>query len=129
MRGRHKIESGGINLNDLHKLAKTNPEYTQLYAGLTAIDAHIKQWVLGEIVNSADPSVYYIKTELMAQCYNLMLFNSERQATVGVSWPLAEFLQKCQNKSIESEVVKSTLKILDKFQEPNIKPEQIYWIY
>lgn len=128
MRGRHKVESGGINLNKLQKLAKTNPKYTQLYIGLATIDTQIKQWVTDEILNSADSNVYYIKTELMNQCYNLMLFNSERQATVGVSWPLAWFLQRCQDKSIEGEITKAVHKIINKFGEKNIKADKIYWV-
>ena len=127
MRGRH-VDTGGINLNQLAELAKSNPQYTQLYRGLAVIDNQVKQWVTGEIVNSADASIYFIKTELMSQCYNLMLFNSERQATVGVSWPLADFLRKCTDKSIEKDVITATNKIIDRFGESNIRPEHIYWI-
>lgn len=128
MRGRH-IDSGGINLNQLSELAKVNPQYTQLYLGLQKIDTQIKEWVKEEIINSSNPDIYYIKTELMSQCFNIMLYNSERQVTVGVSWPLAEFLEMCSNKTIQSQVISSTLKMLIKFNEKKIKKDKIYWIY
>ena len=119
-----------LNLNQLSELARTNPKYAKMFAGLAQIDNHIKKFVEDIICNTTDPSVYYIKTELMAQCYTLYLFNSERQATVGVSWPLADFLKKCEDKTIEYDINVKVQKIITKFGEPGISTgERINWIY
>ena len=63
--------SDGINLNSLAQLAKTNPRYAKMFAGLAQIDNFIKDFVKDIICNITDDSVYYIKTELMSQCYTL----------------------------------------------------------
>ena len=127
-----KIKQGieAINLNQLAALAKVNPKYTKMFAGLAQIDNLIKKFVEDIICNQADPSVYYIKTELMAQCYTLYLYNSEREATVGVSWPLADFLNKCENKTIEYDVVSKTKQMIDKFGQNGLSTgDKINWIY
>lgn len=122
--------SDGINLNSLAQLAKTNPKYAKLFAGLAQIDNSIKDFVKDIICNIADDKVYYVKTELMSQCYTLYLFNSERQATVGVSWPLADFLEKCENKKIEYDVNLKVRKMVLKFNEKDLPSgDKIIWIY
>lgn len=122
--------SDAINLNSLAQLAETNPKYAKMFAGLAQIDNFIKDFVKEVVCEVADDSIYYIKTELMAQCYTLYLFNAERQATVGVSWPLADFLQKCENKQIEYDVNAKVRKMIDKFSESNLPTNgKIIWIY
>lgn len=121
--------NNGINLNQLEQLAKQNPKYTQMFAGLAKIDNTIKKFVEDIVCNQVDPSAYYIKTELMSQCYNLYLFNSERQATVGVSWPLIDFLQKCENKTIEYEINTKVIQMINKFGKSNLDTgDKINWI-
>lgn len=125
-----KKKSDTLNLNQLSELARTNPKYAKMFAGLAQIDNYIKKFVEDIICNQADASVYYIKTELMAQCYTLYLYNSERQATIGVSWPLADFLQKCENKTIEYDVNAKVRQMIIKFGESGISTgERINWIY
>lgn len=119
-----------LNLNQLSELARTNPKYAKMFAGLAQIDNYIKKFVEDIVCNDADPSVYYIKTELMAQCYTLYLFNSERQATIGVSWPLADFLVKCENKTIEFDINAKVRQIIKKFGEAGLSTgDKINWIY
>lgn len=123
-------KSDTLNLNDLSKLAQSNPKYAKMFAGLAQIDNHIKKFVEDIICNEADPSIYFIKTELMAQCYTLYLFNSERQATIGVSWPLADFLKKCENKSIEYDINVKIRQMITKFGELGLSTgDRINWIY
>lgn len=126
----NKIEAG-LNLNDLYKLAKKDPKYTQLYAGLFQIDKQIKNMVTDTIVNLVDnPDIYYSKTLLLNQCYNLYLYNVERQATAGVSWAMADFLLKCENKTIQDDIKDKVAKMLRKFGEANIKVgDDINWVY
>lgn len=119
-----------INLNQLSAMAKTNPRYAKMFTGLAQIDNYIKKFVEDIICNQVDPSIYYIKTELMAQCYTLYLYNAERQATVGVSWPLADFLQKCEDKSIEFDVNSKVIQMISKFGESGLSTgDRINWIY
>lgn len=119
-----------INLNQLSTMAKENPRYAKMFAGLAQIDNTIKKFVEDIICNQTDPSVYYIKTELMAQCYTLYLYNAERQATIGVSWPLADFLIKCENKTIEFDVNTKVTQIINKFGEAGLSTgDKINWIY
>ena len=80
------------------------------------------------ITNYADPSVYFIKTELLNQCYNLYLFNSEHNVTIGHSWIFEDFLQKCQTKMIEKDVEKAVLKMIDKFNNEKLSEKKINWI-
>lgn len=119
-----------INLNNLAQLAKANPKYAQMFAGLAQIDNFVKDFVKDIVKNTTDDSVYYIKTELMNQCYTLYLFNTERQATVGVSWTLADFLQKCEDKSIEYDMNIKVKKMIEKFGKAGLSTgEKINWIY
>ena len=126
-------ESGiytGINLNDLARLAKANPTYATMLKGLYQIDIQIKQFVADEMERHVDSSQYFIKTELMNQCYNLYLYYSERDAMVGVSWTLTDFLVSCENKTIEDDVKEKVRKMLKKFQEKKIMTgERPNWIY
>ena len=123
-------KSDTINLNQLSTLAKENPRYAKMFAGLAQIDNMIKKFVEDIICNQTDPAIYYIKTELMAQCYTLYLYNSERQATIGVSWPLADFLIKCENKSIEFDVNTKVTQMINKFGESGLSTgDKINWIY
>lgn len=125
-----KIDTG-LNLNDLYKLAKKDPKYTNLYAGLFQIDRQIKNMVSDTIVNLVDdPDMYYSKTLLLNQCYNLYLYNIERQATVGVSWTMADFLLKCENKTIQDDIKDKVTRMVRKFGEANIESgEKINWVY
>jgi hypothetical protein len=125
-----KIDTG-LNLNDLYKLAKKDPKYTNLYAGLFQIDRQIKNMVSDTIVNLVDdPDMYYSKTLLLNQCYNLYLYNVERQATVGVSWTMADFLLKCENKTIQDDIRDKVTRMVRKFGEANIESgEKINWVY
>jgi len=119
-----------LNLNQLSQLAKNNPRYAKMFAGLAQIDNYIKKFVEDIVCSQADPSVYYIKTELMAQCYTLYLYNSERQATVGVSWPLVDFLKKCEDRTIEYDINLKVRQMIVKFGESGISTgERINWIY
>ena len=86
----------GINLNDLGQLAKANPKYATLFGELAGVDQVIKNFATDTIINYADPNVYYIKTELLNQCYNLYLYNAERNITIGKGWLFDDFLKKCQ---------------------------------
>lgn len=120
----------GINLNQLSELAKTNPRYTKMFAGLAQIDKIIKNLVEDIIITSQDTKKYYVKTELMSQCYTLYLFNTERQATVGVSWPLVDFLNKCESKSIEADVQIKVQKMILKFDVKGLSTgDKINWVY
>lgn len=119
-----------LNLNQLSSLAKTNPKYAKMFAGLAQIDNYIKKFVEDIVCNQTDPDIYYIKTELMAQCYTLYLYNTERQATVGVSWPLADFLKKCEDKSIEIDINAKVTQMIGKFGEAGLSVgDRINWIY
>ena len=118
-----------INLEDLYKLAQANPKYSKMLQGLYSIDVIIKNFVSNTIDENDDSSLYYIKTELMSQCYNLYLYSIERQAIVGVTWELTDFLTKCETKLIEADVEKKTLKMLNKFQQQKLMlGERINWV-
>lgn len=128
-RGRPPKPIPGINLNQLSELARTNPEYARMFAGLAQIDNKIKDFVKDIVCQIANADVYYIKTELMAQCYTLYLYNVEQAVTVGASWPLANFLEMCENKSIEMEINTKVRQMILKFGEKNLPTDKIIWIY
>jgi len=119
----------GINLNDLNVLAKTNPKYATLFGELAGIDQLIKNFANDTITNYADPNVYYIKTELLNQCYNLYLYNTERNATIGRSWLFEDFLTKCQSKMIESDIETAVLDMINKFDNDlKLSEDKINWL-
>jgi len=119
----------GINLNDLNKLATANPKYAALLGELAGIDKLIKQFASDTVTNYADPNVYFIKTELLNQCYNLYLYNAERNVTVGKSWLFDDFLNKCQSKMIENEIENAVLNIIDKVNnDSKLNETKINWI-
>lgn len=120
----------GINLNQLSEMAKTNPRYTKIFAGLAQIDGIIKKHVEEIVAATEDTAKFYIKTELMAQCYTLYLFNAEKQATVGVSWSLADFLDKCDKKLIGDDVRFKVEKMIARFDNKGLSTgEKINWVY
>ncbi len=120
----------GINLNQLSEMAKTNPRYTKIFAGLAQIDGIIKNHVEEIVAATEDTAKFYVKTELMAQCYTLYLFNAEKQATVGVSWPLADFLDKCDKKLIGDDVRFKVEKMIARFDNKGLSTgEKINWVY
>ena len=122
-------ESMGINLNDLGALAKANPRYASLLGELAGIDQLIKNFATDTITNHADPNVYYIKTELLNQCYNIYLYNSERNITIGKSWLFDDFLQKCQTKMIEKDIEKTILSMINSFNnDMKLYENKINWI-
>ena len=119
----------GINLNDLGELAKANPKYATLFGEIAGVDKVIKQFATDTVTNYADPSVYYIKTELLNQCYNLYLYNSERNITIGKGWLFEDFLQKCQSKMIEKDIEKTIISMIDKFNnDTKLNGNKINWI-
>lgn len=128
MARRQQENNGAINLNDLADMARKNPKYATMLAGLAKIDALIKKYVEDIVSDHDDYTKYYIKTELMAQCYALYLFNTERNATVGTNWPLVDFLKMCEDKHIEYEVQSKVIRMLAKFGEASIDTENINWI-
>ena len=118
----------GINLNDLYLLAKNNPKYSKLLGEIAGIDKVIKGFAEDTIINYADPKVYYIKTELLNNCYNFYLFNSEVSATIGKSWLFNDFLSKCETKMIEKEIIESTTKMINMFNNQKLSESKINWI-
>lgn len=119
----------GINLNQLAELAKVNPRYTRIFAGLAEIDSIIKKLVEDIVSSTEDTNKYYVKTELMSQCYTLYLFNAERQATVGTSWPLADFLVKCEKKTIDMDVRIKVQTMIKRFDVKGLSTgDKINWV-
>lgn len=119
----------GINLNDLGKLAKANPKYATLFGQIAGVDKVIKTFASDTITNYADPDVYYIKTELLNQCYNLYLYNKERNITIGKGWLFDDFLKKCQSKMIEKEVENAVLNMINKFNnDTKLTENKIHWL-
>ena len=119
----------GINLNELGTLAKANPKYATLLGELAGIDQFIKNFATDTITNYDESYRYYIKTELLNQCYNLYLYNSERNITIGKSWLFDDFLNKCQSKMIEKDVEKTVLSMIYKFKnDTKLNENKINWI-
>lgn len=119
--------NNAINLADLSKLVRKNPQYTKMFSGLAQIDNHVKKFIEDIVCNQTDGSVYYIKTELSGHCYNLYLYNVETRATVGVGWTLVEFLEKCEHKTLELELNLKVSSMLQKFNT-KLDPNKIHWI-
>lgn len=119
--------NNAINLADLSKLVRKNPQYTKMFSGLAQIDNYVKKFIEDIVCNQTDGSVYYIKTELSGHCYNLYLYHAETRATVGATWPLVEFLEKCERKTLELELNLKVSSMLQKFNT-KLDPNQIHWI-
>lgn len=123
------LQNNAIDTADLEKLAKSNPQYTKLFLSLTQIDAFVKLVCKDVVCNIADPDVYSIKTELTAASYSLYLFNAERNAIVGTTWPIGSFLAMCQSRTIELDVKTQTNKILDRFGDANLETgTKVNWV-
>lgn len=121
--------SAAINLSQLSVLAKKNPKYARMFAGLAQIDNSIKKFVEDIVCNQVgDSSIYYIKTELASQCYNLYLYNVERHVTIGMSWLLVEFLQRCEDKTIEYEMNDKVTRMIKMFDKKNLSTSETNWL-
>lgn len=119
----------GINMNDLHELAKSSPKHAQLLLGLSQIDASVKRQARETIEAKAnEPGDYYIKTELFNHCYNMYLYNKSVNATVGTTWTLTDLLTQCSNKTMLWSVESITLKAIEKLGEKKLKSTKTYWI-
>lgn len=121
----------GMSLTDLLELAKHSEQHKQLFYGLALVDKTmqdlVKNIMLSEIQEDIDE--YYIKTDIMNQCYSLYVFNKVRQITIGVSWTLADFLLLCSNKQINIEIELKVKQIIKKFNEKGLSVGRINWIY
>ena len=121
--------SSAINLSQLSELARKNPKYARMFAGLAQIDNSIKKFIENIVCNQVDDSsIYYIKTELESQCYNLYLFNTERKVTVGMSWLLVDFLQKCEDKTIEYEMNDKVPRMIQMFGKKDLNTNKVNWL-
>lgn len=123
------VQNSGINLGQLENLVKANPQYTKMFTALAQVDNTIKKFAEDIVCNKVDSSLYYLKTEIDAQCYSLYLYNQERNATVGVSWPLVDFLQMCRDKRMEVEMNTKITKMLLRFEDTNLDTANTNWIY
>ena len=120
----------GINMDDIPKVIKSAPQYTQLLLGFTEIDKFVKN-VVKDMIEShtSNSDAYYIKTELKATSYTLFLFNSELQTTVATTWPIGSFLQQCEAKTISFDVENRTIRMIKALD--NVQDEsngEILWI-
>ena len=119
----------GMTLNDLIELSKKDTKYKSLFTGLAMIDKTMQQFIKDIIADSVtNIDEYYIKTEIMNQCYSVYLFNISQNATVGFSWPMADFLSMCTNKKLELETNIKIKKALLKFQEKGLSSNKTNWI-
>ena len=119
----------GLTLNDLMELAKQNTQYKSLFTGLAMIDQTMQKFIKDIIEDSViNIDEYYIKTEIMNQCYSVLIYNSNHNATVGFSWPMADFLSMCSGKKLEVETNTKIKKTLLKFQEKGLSTTNINWI-
>ncbi len=122
--------SGAINTTELQKLAQKYPQYTQLLLAFAKIDGYIKgavESIVSGVID--DPFVYYIKTELSACLYTLYLFNAERNAIAGYTWPLTTFLALCQSKTIDIDVQNRVDEMLKVFDKADIRTgNDVNWI-
>lgn len=119
----------GMSLMDLVELSKTSPEHKNLYMGLAMIDNTTNNFVK-EIVKSLvnDVDHYYVKTEIQNQCYSVMLYNTDRAATVGYSWPMATFLKMCSEQTLEMEMNIRVKQMIDKFDDKKLSTSKINWV-
>lgn len=123
-----RIDKAGVSLNDLPELAKKNPKYTNIYVGLYQIDNLVKTMVRDTVeAHAGNPSAYYIKTTLCDNCYLLEIYNSEAAYTIGTTWNMADFLEKCSDGRIELDVKTKTKRIIDGFSS-NINHTKTIWI-
>lgn len=125
-----EVSTNGLNTNLLAQAAQKHPRFTKLFAGLSKLDDFVKQVAEETINNNAgNPSAYYIKTEISAQCYSLYLYNTERQATIGTIWPIGDFLTQCETKSIEFDTRTRVKKMIREFGERTLDTGgKVHWI-
>ena len=119
----------GMTLNDLIELSKKDTKYKSLFTGLAMIDQTMQNFIKDIIKDSvSNIDDYYIKTEIMNQCYSVYVFSIAHNATVGFSWPMADFLTMCAGKNLELETNTKIKKVLLKFQEKGLSPNKTNWI-
>lgn len=119
----------GMTLNDLIELSKKDSKYKSLFTGLAIIDKTMQNFIKDIIKDSvSNPDDYYLKTEIMNQCYSVYIFSISYNATVGFSWPMADFLTMCTNKNLELEANTKIKKVLLKFQEKGLSTTKTNWI-
>jgi hypothetical protein len=119
----------GMTLNDLIELSKKDTKYKSLFTGLAMIDQTMQNFIKDIIKDSVtNIDEYYIKTEIMNQCYSVYVFNTSQNVTVGFSWPMADFLSMCANKKLELETNTKIKKVLLKFKEKGLSTNKTNWI-
>ena len=120
----------GISLNDLLTLAKQDPKYKNLFTGLAMIDKTMQSFIKDIIKDSVNNiEDYYVKTEIMNQCYSVYIFNAAQQVTIGASWPMADFLLMCEQKRLELDVNAKVKKMLLKFKDRGLSTTKTNWIW
>lgn len=122
----------GMSLSDLLELSKHSEKHKKLFNGLALIDKTMQGMVKDILLNEIQDDVgeYFIKTEIMNQCYSLYIFNRTQQVTVGVSWPLADFLMLCAKQGLEIDLQIKVKRMLKKFTEKGLSTgSRTNWIY
>lgn len=119
----------GLTLNDLIDLSKKDTKYKKLYTGLALIDKNMQNFIK-DIVNDCVSNVdeFYIKTEFMNRCYSVYIFNAIQQVTIGVSWPMADFLTMCAGKKLEMEVNEKVRRMILKFDNKGLSTVKTNWL-
>lgn len=119
----------GMTLNDLIELSKKDTQYKSLFMGLAMIDQTTQNFIKDIIKDSvSNVDDYYIKTEIMNQCYSVYIFSISQNVTVGFSWTMADFLSMGANKKLELEANAKIKKALLKFQEKGLSSNKTNWI-
>ena len=97
--------------------------------GLAMIDNTTNNFVKAIVESLVDDvDHYYVKTEIQNQCYSVMLYNTDRAATVGYSWPMANFLEMCSKQTLEMEMNIRVKQMIDKFDDKKLSTTRINWV-
>lgn len=120
-----------MTLKDLVEYGKKNPKFNSLCTGLGILDATVHGFVKEIITNnvsSSEVDMYYIKTGYSGQLYNVYLFYKPRQVTIGYSFMMADFLNKCSSHMIDEELNIIINKMIDKSLSKNVEKDKINWV-
>lgn len=121
-----------INIKDFPSIAREYPKYSKLLLSFYQIDIYIKNFIINILNDSVtNSSVYYIKTELISQCYVISIYNIEVKAIVAKAWTITEFLDLCSKKNLELLMNALIKQILLKFNDSKklLKQPNINWVH
>ena len=116
-----------LKSTDLIDMAVKSKEHKGLLTGLAILDktmnSFIREYIMNEIPNS---DIYFLKTCMEDQCYNIYIYNQETSTTSCYTMPYVSFLEMCSTGTYNYIIPD---KVKELIKKTHVVSEETIYIY